>query len=166
MNGAIMNYIKNLKTEYPKVFENNEVIEFGALDVNGSPREIFDSRKYIGVDAQAGKGVDIRSLCHAYKGEEKYDVVVSTEMLEHDPYWDLSILKMLDLVKIGGSLILTVAGPARHEHGQSTYTPLDHYYRNISVPELLNFITIDRFKKICVDNDRDSFISVFCYHKF
>ena len=166
MNRSILNYIESIKSEYPKIFTNTSVVEFGALDVNGSPRHIFDTEKYVGVDGQSGKGVDIQSLCHNYKVNEKVDVVVCTEMLEHDPYWDLSITKMVNILKDGGSLIISVAGPARPPHGQVDYTPLNSYYRNISAQELLKFITTCRFKKIYLDNDEDSFLSLFCYCKF
>lgn len=166
MNKPILDWIERIKNDYPKLFWKNRVVEFGALNVNGSPRSKFDEpTEYIGVDAQAGDGVDIRALTHEYQNGE-FDVVVSTEMLEHDPYWDLSFNNMLHMVKIGGSLIMTCAGPSRHPHGQATYTPLNHYYRNISCSDMYGVLGKYNFKKIYVDNKDDSFISLFCFHKF
>ena len=50
MNDAILNWFQNIKEEYPKLFWKKRVVEFGALDVNGSPRSKFDSPvEYIGV---------------------------------------------------------------------------------------------------------------------
>lgn len=165
MNEAILDYIRDIKFDYPEIFKNNSVVEFGSLNVNGSAREVFDSKKYIGVDASEGKGVDFKCLCHRYS-IDKFDVVISTEMLEHDPYWDLSVVKMLSLLKEGGSLIITAAGPDRHPHGQKTYTPLSGYYRNIKSSELLALISTCNFKRICLDNDDNKFLLLFCYYKF
>ena len=167
MNSVILDWIKIIKKDHPKLFFKNRVIEFGALDINGSPRSIFEqSVEYIGVDAQVGEGVDKRALCHHYQDEEKFDVVISTEMLEHDPYWDLSFKNMVDLVKIGGSFITTFAGPNRHAHGQEKYTPLNHYYRNISTIDIFPLIAQYQFKEIYLKNKDNDFLSLFCHQKF
>jgi len=167
MNDPILSWVQRIKDEYPKLFWKNSVVEFGALDINGSARSKFDEPvKYIGVDTQTGKGVDVRSYCHEFKSDEQFDVVISTEMLEHDPYWDLSLNRMVELVKDGGSLIVTLAGPARHAHGQINYTPLDRYYRNISVSEIFRVISTCNFKNINMFNKDNSFLMLFCFLKF
>jgi len=167
MNSAILDWIQRVKDDHPKLFWKNNVVEFGSLNVNGSAREKFDEpNKYTGVDTQNGEGVDVRSYCHEFKSDEQFDVVVSTEMLEHDPYWDLSLHRMLELTKIGGSLIITSAGPARHAHGQINYTPLDRYYRNISATEIFRVISTCSFKDIHLRNKDNSFLMLFCFFKF
>jgi hypothetical protein len=65
---------------------------------------------------------------------------VSTEMLEHDVHWQDSLKSMYDNLRSGGLLILTCAGPNRHEHGTTRTTPKDapftnDYYRNISTDD-------------------------------
>ena len=37
-------------------------------------------------------------------------------MLEHDPHWRESVQRMIELVKPGGTLIITCAAPGRGEH--------------------------------------------------
>lgn len=61
--------------------------------------------------------------------EVQIDMVISTEMLEHDPYWALSLEWMYDVLKPGGLLLITAAGDGRPPHGIGR----EHdYYKNIS----------------------------------
>ena len=169
MHKSVRDFIHRVKTLYPEVFENESTIEFGSLNINGSPREFFNSKNYIGVDAKSGDCVDKVSLCHEYKGhtDKSFDTVISTEMLEHDPYWDLSVDKMVSLVKDCGSLIITAGGRHRHPHGQTTYTPIERYYRNITCSGLLQSICLrGRFKKICLENNGDVDLLLFCYWRY
>lgn len=89
------------------------VVEVGAYNVNGSLRSIFKSYRpaeYIGVDIMAGPGVDV--VCDAEQlvatfGEGRFDIVVSTEMLEHVRNWRLSIANMKRLCAPGGLILIT-----------------------------------------------------------
>ena len=96
-----------LASKNRSMFNSDRILECGSLDVNGSLRVFFEDKEYIGVDWRPGKGVDCVSLIHEYrdKPDEYFDLVISTEMLEHDPHWKKSIQRMLDLLKIGGNLI-------------------------------------------------------------
>lgn len=87
-------------------------LEVGSLDVNGSVRSLFTG-SYWGVDMQAGPGVDEVLDAHALTGAlstGRFDVVVSTEMLEHDSAPWQSVEQMRLVLKLGGTLILTARG--------------------------------------------------------
>lgn len=94
-------------------FTNKSVIEVGAFDVNGSPRQLITPLHpsiYVSTDMRAGKGVDV--VCDAtylveYFGKDLFDVVISTEMLEHVEDWRLAVNNMKDILKPGGLLLLT-----------------------------------------------------------
>ena len=59
------------------------VIELGSLDINGSPRHLFDDGvDYVGVDLQSGPGVDVVADA-ATVGLEPADVVLCLEVFEH-----------------------------------------------------------------------------------
>jgi SAM-dependent methyltransferase len=89
------------------------VIEVGSMNVNGSLRETIEAHrpaKYIGVDLGEGPGVD--EVCPAEAlvarfGEESFDLVVCTEMLEHVREWRVVVTNLKRLVASGGVLLVT-----------------------------------------------------------
>lgn len=123
------------------------VCDVGSLDINGSNRDLFASTAtYIGVDICRGKNVDVVMPIHEYADtiksyDDKFDIVISTEMLEHDRHWRQSVRAMSDILRIGGLLIITCATTGRHEHGTTKHAPdaspaTNDYYRNITKQEL------------------------------
>lgn len=113
---------RNLKKEdiYRK-----RVIEIGSKDVNGSLRPYIEKlgcNQYIGVDIEPGKGVDV--ICNAEDiierfGKESFDVVISTELLEHVKNWKKVINNIKDICKDNGIIILTTRskGFGYHDFG-------------------------------------------------
>jgi SAM-dependent methyltransferase len=93
----------------PAEFENAKVLEVGSKYVNGSVRPLItrfcNPKQYIGVDTESGKYVDVvlsaESLV-AYFGEECFDVIISTELLEHVKDWRLVIGNMKKVLKKDG----------------------------------------------------------------
>ncbi|MCE5214163.1 MAG: class I SAM-dependent methyltransferase [Methanobacterium sp.] len=100
----------NLKKED---VEGKKVIEIGSYDVNGSIRSIIESlnpAEYMGVDLEEGPGVD--RVCCAEEiincfHEEAFDVVISTEMIEHVKDWRKVISNIKKICKPGGIILLT-----------------------------------------------------------
>jgi SAM-dependent methyltransferase len=89
---------------------NRAVVEIGSYDVNGSVRSLFTG-PYIGLDMEDGPGVDIVGHSTNLPFEnDSAPVVVSTEVLEHDPRPWLSIAEMGRILAVGGHLILTARG--------------------------------------------------------
>lgn len=99
------------------------VLEVGSLNVNGSLRSIVEKlnpREYIGVDLTAGTGVDL--ICSAYDllskfGNESFDVVISTELLEHALHWQNVITNFKNVLKPGGIILLTTRSKGFPFHG-------------------------------------------------
>lgn len=93
--------------------EGRRVLEVGARDVNGSLRGIYEAygpAKYVGVDMVAGRGVDV--LCDAGEleqrfGADSFDVVVSTELLEHVRDWRRVVSNLKHVCAPGGFLLVT-----------------------------------------------------------
>ncbi|MDA8100284.1 MAG: class I SAM-dependent methyltransferase [Nitrospiraceae bacterium] len=99
------------------------VIEVGAYDVNGSLRsyiESFGPAEYVGVDIEQGYGVDV--VCTAEDllqrfGKGRFDVVVSTELLEHVRDWRTVISNMKNLCAPGGVILITTRSKGYPYHG-------------------------------------------------
>jgi SAM-dependent methyltransferase len=89
------------------------VLEVGSYDVNGSLRKLIESwqpAEYTGVDIQEGPSVD--RVCDAEKlldifPEESFDVVFSTELLEHVLNPKIVISNIKRLCKRNGIILLT-----------------------------------------------------------
>ena len=130
------NFVKKVKKKYPIYFTNTNVLDVGSLNINGTNKRYFKGCNYLGLDLCKGKNVDIICPIHLFETSQKFDVIICTEMLEHDKHWKKSLLAMKDLLKKNGLLILTAAGINREEHGTSFKEPCsspftNDYYRNI-----------------------------------
>lgn len=100
------------------------VLEAGSFNENGSARSHIiplEPREYIGIDMRPGPGVDL--VLHADHlvqrfGREAFDIVISTEMLEHCEPWRWAVWHMCTVLRNGGLLVLTTRSPGatRHEH--------------------------------------------------
>lgn len=152
MHTQVRTFIESCKSNYPTYFRNQRVLEMGSYNVNGSPRTHFTDCDYTGVDIHEGPGVDVVALAHEYTDDLPYDVIVSTEMLEHDPHWRLSIHNMCQLLRPGGALILTCATTPRNPHGTEAYPdgtglygPDPHYYRNLTAQEVASKVQSEGF---------------------
>lgn len=93
--------------------EGKKVIEVGSNDVNGSIRSIVTSlnpTEYVGVDLMDGPGVDlicrVEELFNCFE-KNSFDLVISTEMLEHVQDWKKAISNIKKICKPGGIIRIT-----------------------------------------------------------
>jgi cyclopropane fatty-acyl-phospholipid synthase-like methyltransferase len=140
-------------------FWKKNVIDAGSLDINGNNKYLFCKCNYAGVDIVAGKNVDFVGYAHsvipniAKEWDRKkgvVDVIISTEMLEHDQNWADSLTAMYESLNEGGLLLITCAGNGRKEHGTLNNTPSDSpgttsYYKNISNEMFASVLRADMF---------------------
>jgi SAM-dependent methyltransferase len=98
------------------------VLEVGSYDVNGTPRSIIDPLQpgsYTGLDFSDGPGVDVVGKAEELVDEfgiESFDVVISTELLEHVFPWREVISEMKRVTREGGILIVTTRAPGFPYH--------------------------------------------------
>ena len=99
-------FIENTESDE---FEGKRVIEVGSKYVNGSVRPLIEKflkpKEYIGVDLEEGKFVDVvldAEKLVDYFGKESFDIVVSTELLEHVTDWRSVINNMKEILKKDG----------------------------------------------------------------
>lgn len=120
MHATVLDFVS--RQIHPYTIQGKRILEVGSLDVNGSPRAIIFSlgpSEYVGIDIEAGKGVD--KVCDARElerifGRDSFDVVLSTEMLEHVEDWKTVISQMKRVVKQGGYLCVTTRSPGFPYH--------------------------------------------------
>jgi SAM-dependent methyltransferase len=95
------------------------VAEVGAYDDNGSARphvESLNPESYVGIDIREGPRVDIVMDAADLHTLGEFDLVISTEMLEHAEFWQDAMRGMITAVKPGGILFLTTRSPGFHHH--------------------------------------------------
>jgi len=135
----------NIKEEEVK---GKSVIEVGSLDVNGSVRpivEAFTPSCYVGVDIQMGPGVD--EICDANKllerfGPNSFEVLISTELLEHVRNWRRVISNFKSILTPSGVLLISTRSRGFVYHGY----PFDYWRFEIS--DMEKIFTDFRIEKI------------------
>lgn len=124
MTSFILDFLREVKAA---IGQPKRILEVGSLNINGSAREVFQTNPqvfYEGIDLIPGQDVDRVVNIRDFVITEKYDLVICCEVLEHDPYFWLSVVKMQEALKEGGWLIITTPGFYFPEHQYP-----DDYYR-------------------------------------
>jgi SAM-dependent methyltransferase len=108
----------------PEEFKGKRVLEVGSKYINGSVRplvEMFLSPKeYVGVDIEHGKFVNIILPVENildYFNPESFDIVISTELLEHIIDWRVAVNNMKFVLKSGGYIYITTRSMGFPYHG-------------------------------------------------
>jgi SAM-dependent methyltransferase len=143
-------FCSSIKARFPHYFTGVLALDIGSLDLNGNNQYLFDADcLYLGIDVAQGRNVDIVSPGHQLGlPAETFDVIVSTECLEHDRHWEQTLQHAVRMLRPGGMLLLTCATTGRPEHGTRRTTPHDapllasvddewaDYYRNLDEQDI------------------------------
>lgn len=130
------------------------------MDVNGSLRPLLESFKpeqYVGVDVIKGRGVDI--LCNAEDlldkfQRESFDVLISTELLEHVRNWKKTVSNFKNAVKPSGIILVTTRSYDFHYHG----FPYDFW--RYEIDDMKNIFSDCVIEKLEKDPEKGVFIKV------
>jgi SAM-dependent methyltransferase len=148
-----LKFVELAKEQFHDFFSGKKVIEIGSWDVNGSVRSHFNHCDYVGVDIAEGKGVDL--VCPGQDvtlPDASFDVAISCECFEHNPFWVETFNNMCRMLKPGGLCLMSCATLGRREHGTARTTPgdslttrfaLPNYYLNLTDGDFRNRVNLD-----------------------
>ena len=140
--------LEDWRRKYPNFFHNRKVLELGSLNINGTVRGYFKDCEYIGIDKQAGRGVDIvvEAKDTVFK-PEYFDVIISFSMFEHDPEWKESLKNNLRWLKAGGMLFIEYGAEGNRPHSRRCggYHIIIPHQEFINYLQGLNIIIIESY---------------------
>jgi SAM-dependent methyltransferase len=146
-------FVNSVRQLFPTYFAGKKVLEVGSLDINGSVRQFFSGCTYTGIDVGPGKGVDIVCEGQKYQApDQSFDVTISCECFEHNPYWAETFANMVRMTKHGGLVVFTCATTGRREHGTTRTSPQDspltvglnwEYYKNLTEDDFRGVFDFD-----------------------
>jgi SAM-dependent methyltransferase len=131
----------------PNVWYNTDdglphaVVDLGGRNINGSPRALIAPPcHYVSVDLVPGPGVDVVADAAAWWPPDgaRFDLALCCEVLEHTPRAAAILAHAYDLLRPGGTLIVTAAGEGRAPHSAAIGGSLAPYefYRNVTRGDL------------------------------
>lgn len=131
------------------------VLDLGGRNVNGSIRDLFPNATWTALDIVADHGVDIVADAADWVPDREYDVVVSTEVFEHTPLWPQILTTAHKACRVGGRLILTMAGPGRAPHSGFDGGMLQpgEYYGNVQPDQLQRVLESVGFHSVHIDQN-------------
>lgn len=111
--GIVMFVARSLAGEF-EGREGLRVIDVGSYSTFDGFRPLVDLHggfsEYVGVDLKEGPGIDV--VCEAERlierfGEESFDLVIATELIEHVKDWRLVVSNLKRICTPGGIIIVT-----------------------------------------------------------
>lgn len=155
MHASVLKWVQAVVGDYG--LAGRHTLECGAFNVNGTPRMFF-SGDYWGIDMREQPGfVDQVANANDIPFEDsQFEVVVTTEMLEHDPHPWQSCNEMARVLAPGGHLLLTTRGFHFSLHDY----PSDYWRFSLDAIALLVHEAGLRIEQLCEDPE---FSGVFCH---
>lgn len=139
MHEQVLDWVGQFRTD-----EDLAVLDIGGRDLNGSTRSLFpNASPYHVLDVRPGPNVDFVVDAARWDfrsaGAGPYDLVVTTETFEHAEHWKDIIATAYAVLRPGGWLIFTCAGPGRPPHSgvEAVQGLIDgEWYANVSAQEI------------------------------
>jgi hypothetical protein len=135
MTPGILNWLTSNVLPYFSAV--SEVAEIGALNINGSARDILQRQdiNWTGLDREAGPCVDVVCQAAGWLSEHRssFDCVISCESYEHDPSFWITNQAARDALRTGGLYIVTTPtiGFPYHSHGGDFWRFTEDAFRRV-----------------------------------
>jgi SAM-dependent methyltransferase len=116
-----IDYVNRVKDKFPTFFQKQKVLGIGTFNVCGTEDQFFNNCNYQGLDLGPGPGVDIVCPAQDYDApDNSYDVIISCECFEHNPFYKETIQNAYRILKPGGMFLFTCATIGRPIHGTAS----------------------------------------------
>jgi SAM-dependent methyltransferase len=152
MHEAVLEFVGPMVAQHD--LDGGDVLDLGGRNVNGTPRHLFpNATRWIVVDAADHPSVDVVADAATLDLGQLFDVVVSTELLEHTPSGAAIVASACRHLRPGGVFVATMAGPGRAPHGMSgAHRPApDEWYENVEPATLDAWLTAAGFDTWTID---------------
>lgn len=113
------------------------VAEIGALNVNGSARDVLQGpgMEWTGIDRSPGQCVDVVTAAAEWLNErpEQFDLIVACETFEHDPrFWETNTAARM-AIAAGGLYVVTTPtiGFPFHDYGGDYFRFTEMAFREV-----------------------------------
>lgn len=131
-----------------------DVLDLGGRYINGTTKDLFpEGHRYVVVDIEPDPSVDIVADAGDLDLGETFDIVLSTELLEHTPRGADIVASAYRHLKAGATFVATMAGPGRPPHGAAgSPWPLEgEWYQNVWPFALEEWLTAAGFTEYKID---------------
>lgn len=134
------------------------VIDIGSFDINGGPHRLIAPSEYVGVDLSEGPNVTLVSGGQDVDlASNRFDVAMSSECFEHNPYWIATFQNMIRMTKPGGIVVFSTGSTGRPVHGTSdsdgghaapaAVTIGQEFYRNVEKKSVARAFEATQFQE-------------------
>lgn len=151
MHDAAWAYVADIVARHN--LDGGDILDLGGRDVNGTTRPLFPrANVYIVVDIEPHPSVDYVCDAGDLDLQDRFDVVVSTECLEHTKRAPDIVRTAWRHLRDGGTFVATMAGVGREPHSASGHSTVgDEYYHNVTSDELGEWLEAAGFEDWTVD---------------
>jgi predicted SAM-dependent methyltransferase len=127
---AVNNIVRNLGLDSQPL----EALDLAGRMVNGSTHELFSGATWTILDLVDDASVDIVADATTWEPDRSWDLVQSTEGLEHIEDWPGLVKTAYKALRVDGWFIMTCASTGRPAHSVegSANVPKDQHYGNVS----------------------------------
>jgi hypothetical protein len=153
MHPAVIAYVTATLDRHD-LWSAQAVLDFGGRDVNGTTRYLWPKATYVSVDIIDGPGVDVVDDAAMVRLDGCFEVVITTELLEHTPRGKEIVANAYRHLCSGGWFLATMAGPGRAPHAANGEgdPPSGEWYRNVTPEQLIEWIEAAGFDEYEIDH--------------
>lgn len=140
-------------------------LDIGGRDVNGTVHELLPGVAWTVLDIEAHPSVDIVADITTWRPTGRYDIVLSTEAIEHIEAWHRIIAAGYAVLRHGGYMLVTGGSTGRLPHSCTGVVPVPdgEYYGNVAPDELERVAREAGFSTVRVEYNPEPHFDVYMW---